>query len=115
VHPSQVGEQLHVNAAGRHVRKAGENCVLPLISSMLPTGFASLSETYDATEDILAVQSYGARRVVEALQVALGVDDERALAKKATEIRKPTSLPAGPFIIFAKFTRAGLDQRDQLL
>ena len=36
-------------------------------------------------KDILAVQSDVAKRVVQALQVQLGVDETRAFAKKATE------------------------------
>ena len=58
-------------------------------------------------KDILAVQSDVAKRVVQALQVQLGVDEERALAKKPTENPEAHRLYLLGRYHFAKFTRAG--------
>src|SRR5260370_24771773 len=60
-------------------------------------------------KDIPAVQTDGARSVVEALQVQLGVDAERALAKEATENPEAHRLYLLGRYHFAKFTRAGWD------
>ena len=73
-------------------------------------GVALRSETYDGDmKDILAVQSDVARRVVEALQVQLGVEEARALTKKTTENPEAHRLYLLGRYHFAKFTRAGWD------
>src|SRR5438034_1212540 len=83
----KVGEQLHVNAVLEgSVRKAGEKLRITAQLINVADGYHLWSETYDGDmKDILAVQSDVAKRVVEALQVQLGVDEVRALAKKPTE------------------------------
>src|ERR1039457_2416891 len=83
----KVGEQLHVNAVLEgSVRKAGDKLRITAQLINVADGFHLWSETYDGDmKDILAVQSDVAKRVVQALQVQLGVDEARALAKKPTE------------------------------
>jgi tetratricopeptide (TPR) repeat protein len=58
-------------------------------------------------KDILAMQSDVAKRVVQALQVQLGVDETRAFAKKATENPEAHRLYLLGRYHFGKFTRAG--------
>jgi adenylate cyclase len=83
----KVGEQLHVNAVLEgSVRKAGDKLRITAQLINVADGFHMWSETYDRDmKDIFAVESDVAKRVVEALEVELGVDDERALDKKATD------------------------------
>jgi TolB-like protein/Tfp pilus assembly protein PilF len=105
----KVGEQLHVNAVLEgSVRKAGDKLRITAQLINVADGFHLWSETYDRDmKDILAVQSDVARRVVEALQVQLGVDEARALTKKATENPEAHRLYLLGRYHFAKFTRAG--------
>jgi TolB-like protein len=102
----KVGEQLHVNAVLEgSVRKAGDKLRITAQLINVADGFHLWSETYDSDmKDILAVQSDVAKRVVHAFHVELGVEEERALAKKPTRIQKPPSLFVGP-LLFYKFTR----------
>src|ERR1039457_1321693 len=83
----KVGEQLHVNAVLEgSVRKAGDKLRITAQLINVADGFHLWSETYDGDmKDILAFQGDVARRVVQALQVQLGVDEARALTKKPTE------------------------------
>jgi adenylate cyclase len=105
----KVGEQLHVDAVLEgSVRKAGDKLRITAQLIKVADGFRIWSETYDRDmKDILAVQSDVAKRVVQALQVQLGVDEERALAKKATENPEAHRLYLLGRYHFAKFTRAG--------
>jgi adenylate cyclase len=105
----KVGEQLHVNAVLEgSVRKAGDKLRITAQLINVADGFHLWSETYDRDmKDILAVQSDVARRVVEALQVQLGVEEARALTKKATENPEAHRLYLLGRYHFAKFTRAG--------
>jgi serine/threonine-protein kinase len=105
----KVGEQLQVNAVLEgSVRKAGDKLRITAQLINVADGFHLWSETYDRDmKDILAVQSDVARRVVDALQVELGVDEERALAKKPTENPEAHRLYLLGRYHFAKFTRAG--------
>lgn len=105
----KVGEQLHVNAVLEgSVRKAGDKLRITAQLINVADGFHLWSETYDGDmKDILAVQSDVAQRVVRALQVQLGVDEERALAKKPTENPEAHRLYLLGRYHFAKFTRAG--------
>jgi adenylate cyclase len=90
------------------VRKAGDKLRITAQLINVADGFHLWSETYDGDmKDILAVQSDVARRVVEALQVQLGVDEARALAKKPTENPEAHRLYLLGRYHFAKFTRAG--------
>jgi adenylate cyclase len=105
----KVGEQLHVNAVLEgSVRKAGDKLRITAQLINVADGFHLWSETYDRdVKDILAVQSDVAKRVVEALQVQLGVDEARALAKKPTDNPEAHRLYLLGRYHFAKFTRAG--------
>ncbi len=105
----KVGEQLHVNAVLEgSVRKAGDKLRITAQLVNVADGFHLWSETYDGDmKDILAVQSDVAKRVVQALQVQLGVDEARAFAKKATENPEAHRLYLLGRYHFAKFTRAG--------
>jgi adenylate cyclase len=105
----KVGEQLHVNAVLEgSVRKAGDKLRITAQLINVADGFHLWSDTYDGDmKDILAVQSDVAKRVVEALQVQLGVDEARALAKKPTENPEAHRLYLLGRYHFAKFTRAG--------
>src|SRR5436190_5058968 len=105
----KVGEQLHVNAVLEgSVRKAGDKLRITAQLINVADGFHLWSETYDRDmKDILAVQSDVARRVVEALQVHLGVDEARALTNKPTENAEAYRLYLLGRYHFAKFTRAG--------
>src|SRR5213596_398401 len=105
----KVGDQLHVNAVLEgSVRKAGDKLRITAQLVNVADGFHLWSETYDGDmKDILAVQSDVAKRVVQALQVQLGVDETRAFAKKATEDPEASRLYLLGRYHFAKFTRAG--------
>jgi adenylate cyclase len=105
----KVGEQLHVNAVLEgSVRKAGDKLRITAQLINVADGFHLWSETYDGDmKDILAVQSDVAQRVVQALQVQLGVDETRALAKKPTENPEAHRLYLLGRYHFAKFTRPG--------
>jgi len=107
----KVGEQLHVNAVLEgSVRKAGDKLRITAQLINVADGFHLWSDTYDRDmKDILAVQSDVARRVVEALQVQLGVEEARALTKKPTENPEAHRLYLLGRYHFAKFTRAGWD------
>src|SRR5438067_5886693 len=105
----KVGEQLHVNAVLEgSVRKAGDKLRITAQLVNVADGFHLWSETYDGDmKDILAVQSDVAKRVVQALQVQLGVDEARALVKKPTDNPEAHRLYLLGRYHFAKFTRAG--------
>src|SRR5436190_10732411 len=105
----KVGEQLHVNAVLEgSVRKAGDKLRITAQLVNVADGFHLWSETYDGDmKDILAVQSDVAKRVVQALQVQLGVDGTRAFAKKAAEDPEAHRLYLLGRYHCDKFTRAG--------
>ena len=105
----RVGEQLHVNTVLEgSVRKAGDKLRITAQLVNVADGYHLWSETYDRDmKDILAMESDVARRVVEALQVQLGVDEERAFAKKPTQNPEAHRLYLLGRYHFAKFTRAG--------
>jgi serine/threonine-protein kinase len=105
----KVGQELHVNTVLEgSVRKAGDKLRVTAQLINVADGFHLWSETYDGEmKDILTVQSDVAKRVVQALQVQLGVDEARALAKKPTENPEAHRLYLLGRYHFAKFTRAG--------
>src|SRR5436190_452226 len=82
----KVGEQLHVNAVLEgSVRKAGDKLRITAQLINVADGYHLWSEDYDGdVRDIFTFQSNVAQRVVEALQIKLGVEVVRALAKKPT-------------------------------
>jgi TolB-like protein len=83
----EVGERLHVGTVLEgSVRKAGDKLRVTAQLVNVADGYHLWSEDYDGdVKDILTFQSNVAQRVVEALQVKLGVEEARALAKKPTE------------------------------
>jgi TolB-like protein/Flp pilus assembly protein TadD len=105
----KVGEQLHVNAVLEgSVRKAGDKLRITAQLINVADGFHLWSETYDRDmKDILAVESDVAKRVVQALQMQLGVEEEHALAKRPTENPEAHRLYLLGRYHFYKFTRAG--------
>ena len=105
----RVGDQLHVNAVLEgSVRKAGDKLRITAQLINVADGFHLWSETYDGDmKDILAMQSDVAQRVVQALEVQLGVDEARALTKKPTENAEAYRLYLLGRYHFAKFTRVG--------
>ena len=105
----KVGEQLHVNTVLEgSVRKAGDKLRITAQLINVADGFHLWSETYDRDmKDILAMQSDVAQRVVRALEVELGVEEARALAKKPTENAEAYRLYLLGRYHFAKFTRMG--------
>jgi adenylate cyclase len=105
----KVGEQLHVNAVLEgSVRKAGEKLRITAQLINVADGYHLWSETYDGDmKDILAMQSDVAQRVVQALEVQLGMDEARALTKKPTENAEAYRLYLLGRYHFNKFTRAG--------
>src|SRR6516165_5246196 len=80
----KVGDQLRVNTVlGGSVRKAGEKLRVTAQLINVSDGYNLWSKNYDGdVKDIFAFQTNVAQRVVEALQVKLGVEATRALAKK---------------------------------
>jgi len=105
----KVGEQLHVNTVLEgSVRKAGDKLRVTAQLINVADGFHLWSETYDRDmKDILAVESDVAKRVVQALQVQLGVEEEHALAKRPTGNPEAHRLYLLGRYYFYKFTRAG--------
>src|SRR5439155_493221 len=77
----KVGDQLHVNTVLEgSVRKAGEKLRVTAQLINVSDGYHLWSKDYDGDlKDIFAFQSNVAKRVVEALQVKLGVEAARAL------------------------------------
>jgi serine/threonine-protein kinase len=83
----KVGDQLHVDTVLEgSVRKAGEKLRVAAQLINVSDGYHLWSKNYDGdVRDIFTFQSNVAQRVVEALQINLGVEEARALAKKPTE------------------------------
>src|SRR5437868_960556 len=105
----KVGEQLHVNAVLEgSVRKAGDKLRITAQLIDVADGYHVWSEDYDGdVRDIFTFQSNVAQRVVEALQIKLGVEAARALAKKQTENREAHRLQLLGRYEFGKYSEAG--------
>jgi adenylate cyclase len=105
----KVGQELHVNTVLEgSVRKAGDKLRVTAQLINVADGFHLWSETYDGDmKDILAFQSDVAKRVVEALQLQLGIDEARALAKRPTENPEAQRLYLRGRYNFAQFTQEG--------
>ena len=106
----KVGEQLRVNTVLEgSVRKAGDKLRITTQLINVADGYHLWSETYDRDmKDILAVEGDVAQRVVEALKIKLGVDEARALTKKATENPEAHRLYLLGRYYTAKYTEADL-------
>src|SRR5207253_2449582 len=105
----KVGDQLHVNTVLEgSVRKAGEKLRVTAQLVNVSDGYHLWSKDYDGdVKDILNFQSNVAKRVVEALQVKLGVEAARALAKKPTEDPEAHRLYLLGRYEFGKYSEAG--------
>jgi TolB-like protein/Tfp pilus assembly protein PilF len=105
----EVGERLHVGTVLEgSVRKAGNKLRVTAQLVNVADGYHLWSEDYDGDlKDILAFQSNVAKRVVEALQVKLGVEETRALAKKPTENPEAHRLYLLGRYEFGKYSEAG--------
>jgi adenylate cyclase len=105
----KVGEQLHVNAVLEgSVRKAGDKLRITAQLINVADGYHLWSEDYDGdVRDIFTFQSNVAQHVVEALQIKLGVEETRALAKKPTENPEAHRLYLLGRYEFGKYSEAG--------
>src|SRR6266513_101003 len=105
----KVGEQLHVNAVLEgSVRKAGDKLRITAQLINVADGYHLWSEDYDGdVRDIFTFQSSVAQRVVEALQIKLGVETARVLAKKPTENPEAHRLYLLGRYEFGKYSEAG--------
>src|SRR5213595_2951979 len=105
----KVGEQLHVNSVLEgSIRKAGDKLRVTAQLVNVADGYHLWSEDYDGDlKDILAFQSNVAKRVVDALQVKLGVEAARALTKKPTENPEAYRLYLLGRNEFGKYSAAG--------
>jgi adenylate cyclase len=105
----KVGEGLHVETVLEgSVRKAGDKLRVTAQLINVADGYHIWSEDYDGSiKDILAFQSDVAKQVVDALQLQLGVDEARALAKRPTENPEAQRLYLRGRYYFAQFTQDG--------
>src|SRR6266516_3570273 len=105
----KIGEQLRVNTVLEgSVRKAGDKLRVAAQLINVSDGYHLWSEDYDGdVRDIFTFQSNVAKRVVEALQVKLGVEAARALAKKPTENPEAHRLYLLGRYEFGKYSEAG--------
>src|SRR5438445_4242075 len=105
----KVGDQLHVNTVLEgSIRKAGEKLRVTAQLINVADGYHLWSKDYDGdVRDVLTFQSNVAQRVVEALQVKLGVEETRALAKKPTENPEAHRLYLLGRYEFGKYSEAG--------
>jgi serine/threonine-protein kinase len=105
----KVGDQLHVNTVLEgSVRKAGEKLRVTAQLINVSDGYHLWSKGYDGdVKDILNFQSNVAEQVVQALQVKLGGEGTRLLAKKSTENPEAHRLYLLGRYEFAKYTQTG--------
>src|SRR5947207_2537490 len=105
----KVGDQLHVGAVlEESVRKAGEKQRVTAQLINVSDGYHIWSKDYDGyVKDILNFQSNVAEQVVQALQVKLGGEGTRTLAKKPTENPEAHRLYLLGRYEFAKYTQTG--------
>ena len=105
----KVGDQLHVDTVLEgSIRKAGEKLRVTAQLINVSDGYHLWSEDYDGdVRDIFTFQSNVAQRVVDALQIKLGVEAARALAKKPTENPEAHRLYLLGRYEFGKYSEAG--------
>jgi adenylate cyclase len=105
----KVGDQLHVGTVLEgSVRKAGDNLRVTAQLINVSDGYHLWSKAYDGdVKDIFNFQSNVAEQVVQALQVKLGGEEKRALAKKPTENPEAHRLYLLGRYEFAKYTQTG--------
>ena len=105
----KVGDQLHVGSILEgSVRKAGDKLRVTAQLINVSDGYHLWSKDYDGdVKDVLNFQSNVAEQVVQALQLKLGGEEKRALAKKPTENPEAHRLYLLGRYEFAKYTQAG--------
>jgi len=105
----KVGDQLHVGTVLEgSVRKAGDKLRVTAQLINVSDGYHLWSKDYDGdVKDILNFQSNVAEQVVQALQVKLGGEGTRVLAKKPTENPEAHRLYLLGRYEFAKYTQTG--------
>jgi TolB-like protein len=105
----QVGNQLHVDTVLEgSVRKAGDKLRVTAQLINVNDGYHLWSKNYDGDiNDILNFQSNVAEQVVQALQLQLGTEAARALAKKPTENPEAHRLYLLGRYEFGKYSEAG--------
>src|SRR2546430_10135852 len=105
----KVGDQLHVSTVLEgSVRKAGDKLRVTAQLINVSDGYHLWSKDYDGDgNDILNFQSNVAERVVQALEVEVGVEAARALAKKPTENPEAHRLYLLGRYEFGKYGEAG--------
>ena len=105
----KVGDQLHVGAVLEgSVRKAGDKLRVTAQLINVSDGYHLWSKDYDGdVKDVLNFQSNVAEQVVQALQLKLGGEEKRALAKKPTENPEAHRLYLLGRYEFAKYTQTG--------
>src|ERR1700757_2012338 len=105
----KVGDQLHVGTVLEgSVRKAGDKLRVTAQLINVSDGYHLWSKDYDGdVKDIFTFQSNVAQRVVEALQIRLGVEAARALTKKPTEDPEAHRLYLLGRYEFGKYSEAG--------
>src|SRR3989454_2237334 len=105
----KVGDQLHVGTVLEgSVRKAGDKLRVTAQLINVSDGYHLWSKDYDGdVKDILNFQSNVAEQVVQALQVKLGGEGTRVLAKKPTENPEAHRLYLLGRYEFGKYTQAG--------
>jgi adenylate cyclase len=104
-----VGDQLHVGTVLEgSVRKADDKLRVTAQLINVSDGYHLWSKDYDGdVKDILNFQSNVAEQVVQALQVQLGTEAARALAKKPTENPEAHRLYLLGRYEFGKYSEAG--------
>jgi TolB-like protein/tetratricopeptide (TPR) repeat protein len=105
----RVGDQLHVNTVLEgSIRKAGDKLRVTAQLVNVDDGYHLWSKSYDGdVTDIFEFQSSVAQHVVEALQVKLGIEVTRALAKNPTENAEAHRLYLLGRYDFGKYSHAG--------
>jgi adenylate cyclase len=105
----KVGDQLRVGTVLEgSMRKAGDKLRVTAQLINVSDGYHLWSEDYDGdVRDIFTFQSNVAQRVVEALQIKLGVEAARALVKKPTENPEAHRLYLLGRYEFGKYSEAG--------
>src|SRR5258707_4405777 len=105
----KVGDQLRVGTVlDGSVRKAGDKLRVTANLINVSDGYHLWSKDYDGdVRDIFTFKSTVAQRVVEALQIKLGVEEKRALAKKPTENPEAHRLYLLGRYEFGKYSEAG--------
>jgi adenylate cyclase len=111
----KIGQQLHVSTVLEgSVRKAGDKLRITAQLINVANGYHLWSDTYDRDmKDILTVEADVAQRVVEALQLQLGLEETLALTKKATENPEAHRLYLLGRYHAAKYTQADTADADR--